>query len=126
MDEIIINTSYAISILSLVVIAYGSVLAVLNFVNNELGRINGKFSMMRLNFVKINFGYYLLLGLDFLIAADVVRTILENTMQDLMILGLSVVIRTLLSYFLGREINEDEEFRKKIDEEIEKEKKGLE
>ncbi|MBK8984043.1 MAG: DUF1622 domain-containing protein [Ignavibacteria bacterium] len=124
MDEIIINTSYTISILSLVVIAYGSILAVLNFVNNELGRINGKFSMMRLNFVKINFGYYLLLGLDFLIAADVVRTILENTMQDLMILGLSVVIRTLLSYFLGREINEDEEFRKKIDEEIEKEKKG--
>jgi len=126
MDEIIINTSYTISILSLVVIAYGSILAVLNFVNNELGRFSGKFSMMRLNFVKINFGYYLLLGLDFLIAADLVRTILENTMQDLMILGLSVVIRTLLSYFLGREINEDEEFRKKIDEEIEKEKKGLE
>ncbi|HRB01150.1 MAG TPA: DUF1622 domain-containing protein [Ignavibacteria bacterium] len=102
--------------MSLIVIAYGSILGAISFVRNELGRIKGTYSLKRLNTVKIDFGYYLLLGLDFLIAADVVRTILENTMQDLMILGLSVVIRTLLSYFLGREITDDEKFREKIDE----------
>ncbi|HQY21941.1 MAG TPA: DUF1622 domain-containing protein [Ignavibacteria bacterium] len=116
MDVFIINTSLTISYMSLIVIAYGSILGAISFVRNELGRIKGTYSLKRLNTVKIDFGYYLLLGLDFLIAADVVRTILENTMQDLMILGLSVVIRTLLSYFLGREITDDEKFREKIDE----------
>lgn len=117
MDELIIKTSLTISYMSLLVIAYGSILGIISFFRNELGRFNGRYSLKRLNTVKIDFGYYLLLGLDFLIAADVVRTILENTMQDLMILGLSVVIRTLLSYFLGREISDDEEFRSKIEEE---------
>lgn len=116
MDDFIINTSLTISYMSLLVIAYGSILGAISFIRNELGRIKGTYSLKRLNTVKIDFGYYLLLGLDFLIAADVVRTILENTLQDLMILGLSVVIRTLLSYFLGREITDDEEFRVKIDE----------
>ncbi|MBS1518749.1 MAG: DUF1622 domain-containing protein [Bacteroidetes bacterium] len=117
MDEFIINASFVISIMSLLVIAYGSILGILAFAQNEIGRVTGKFSMKRLNFIKINFGYYLLLGLDFLIAADVVRTILENTIQDLMILGVSVIIRTLLAYFLGRELTEDEELRDKIEEE---------
>ncbi|MFZ1321128.1 MAG: DUF1622 domain-containing protein [Ignavibacteria bacterium] len=116
MDEFIIKASTAISYMSLIVIAYGSILGIFSFVRNELGRIKGTYSLKRLNTVKIDFGYYLLLGLDFLIAADVVRTTLENTMQDLMILGLSVVIRTLLSYFLGREITEDERIMEKLAE----------
>lgn len=103
--------------MSMLVIAYGSILAILKFILNEVSRINGKFSFKRLNTAKINFSYYLLLGLDFLIAADVIRTIVENTMQDLMILGLSVLIRTILSFFLGREMKEDTTLRKDIGDE---------
>ncbi len=67
--------------------------------------------------MKINFGYYLLLGLDFLIASDVIRTIVENTLNDLTILGVSVLIRTILSFFLGREITDDATIRRDIEEE---------
>lgn len=114
MKEFIENFSFGISILSMLVIAYGSIIALLSFLRNELGRINGKFSFGKLNTIKINFGYYLLLGLDFLIASDVIRTIVENTLTDLTILGVSVLIRTILSFFLGREISEDANFRKDI------------
>jgi uncharacterized membrane protein len=117
MTEFIENFAYGISILSMVVIAYGSILAILRFIQNEVSRINGKFSFKRLNTIKINFSYYLLLGLDFLIAADVIRTIVENTLQDLAILGASVLIRTILSYFLGREMKEDTSLRKDFESE---------
>ncbi len=116
MTEFIENFAFGISILSLIVISYGSILAILNFLRNELRRINGRFSFKTLNSIKINFGYYLLLGLDFLIASDVIRTIVENTLNDLTILGVSVLIRTILSFFLGREINEDATIRKEIDD----------
>ena len=117
MTEFIENFSYGISILSMVVIAYGSVLAILKFIQNEVSRVNHKFSFRKLNSIKINFSYYLLLGLDFLIAADVIRTIVENTLQDLAILGASVLIRTILAYFRGKEMKEDTTLRKDFDNE---------
>lgn len=117
MAEIIEKISFAISLLSLAVIAYGSLIAILNFIRNEFCRVNGKFSFKKLNAIKINFSYYMLLGLDFLIASDVIRTIVENTLEDLTILGVSVIIRTVLSYFLGREMDEDTVLRKEIEDE---------
>ncbi len=54
---------------------------------------------------KTQLGKSLLLGLEFLVAADVVRTVvLEPTLQNVMILGLLVVIRTFLSWSLVVEI----------------------
>ena len=54
---------------------------------------------------KTHLGKGLLLGLEFLVAADVVRTVvLEPTLQNVMILGLLVVIRTFLSWSLVVEI----------------------
>jgi len=106
--------SFIISIFSLVVICYGSIITIISIIRNESGRFTGNFSLKKLNSVKSIFGYYLLCGLDFLIAADVIRTIVENTLNDLTILGLSVAIRTVLSFFLGREIKDDQEVREEL------------
>lgn len=117
MTAFVEEVAFYISVLSMLVISYGSLLAILNFIRNEIRRANGKFSFMTLNMIKINFSYYLLLGLDFLIASDVIRTIVENTMEELTILGVSVVIRTVLSYFLGKEMTDDTAMRKEIEDE---------
>lgn len=54
---------------------------------------------------KAQLGKALLLGLEFLVAADIIRTVaLEATMQNVVILGLLVVIRTFLSWSLVVEI----------------------
>ena len=54
---------------------------------------------------KIQLGKALLLGLEFLVAADVVKTVvLEPTLQNVAILGLLVIIRTFLSWSLVVEI----------------------
>jgi len=51
------------------------------------------------------FGRAILLGLEFLVAADIVRTVaIGPTLQDLSVLGLLVLIRTFLSFALEVEI----------------------
>lgn len=55
--------------------------------------------------LKIRLGKALLLGLEILVAADIIRTVaLEATLQSVMVLGLLVLIRTFLSWALVVEI----------------------
>jgi len=57
--------------------------------------------------LKVRLGRALLLGLEILVAADVVRTVaLEATLESVAILGLLVLIRTFLSWALVVEIEE--------------------
>ncbi len=56
--------------------------------------------------LRATFGTYLLLGLEFLIASDILKTVLEPTLNELAILGGIVVLRTILSVFLNREIKD--------------------
>ncbi len=52
-------------------------------------------------------GRALLLGLEILVAADIIRTVvLEPTLANVLVLGLLVVIRTFLSWSLVLEIEE--------------------
>jgi uncharacterized membrane protein len=52
-------------------------------------------------------GRALLLGLEILVAADIIRTVvLEPTLQNVLVLGLLVLIRTFLSWSLVLEIEE--------------------
>jgi uncharacterized membrane protein len=45
-------------------------------------------------------------GLEFLIAADILSTITTPTQEELINLGVIVVIRTILGYFLSKEAAE--------------------
>jgi uncharacterized membrane protein len=76
---------------------------------------------------KNHLGKGLLLGLEFLVAADVVRTVvLEPTLQNVMILGLLVVIRTFLSWSLVVEIEGTWPWRrtKSVEGRVSREKQG--
>jgi uncharacterized membrane protein len=55
--------------------------------------------------LKVSLGKALLLGLEFLVAADIIRTVaLEATLESVIVLGLLVLIRTFLSWALVVEI----------------------
>lgn len=56
--------------------------------------------------MRATFGTYLLLGLEFLIASDILKTVLEPGLNELAILGGIVILRTILSIFLNRKIRE--------------------
>lgn len=55
--------------------------------------------------LKVRLGKALLLGLEILVAADIIRTVaLEATLESVAVLGLLVLIRTFLSWALIVEI----------------------
>ena len=54
------------------------------------------------------FGTWLLLGLEFQLAADIVASVVSPTWQDIGQLGAIAVIRTFLNHFLERDIEHAE------------------
>lgn len=104
--QVIINyVTLAIASVAALIIVYGVILGFLEFLQIEVRRFKDA-SDKAAGFDKVRFdiGNHLLLGLEFLIAADILRSIVNPTLIDLAILGGTVTIRTVLSYFLGREI----------------------
>jgi uncharacterized membrane protein len=106
MEEVFYEISKAVEVVSFAIMIYGALLAIILFIKNEISRFTGKYNLQALNKIRLDFGYYILLGLEFLIAADIIETILKPTNEELIQLGGIVVIRILLSYFLTKEINE--------------------
>lgn len=96
--------SRVISIISVCVVIYGTAIATGKFLWNELRRFKCKHIVHQIRVLRADLGTYLLLGLEFLIASDILKTIIEPGMHELFILGGIVALRTILSFFLDREI----------------------
>ncbi|MFT5466217.1 MAG: putative membrane protein [Verrucomicrobiales bacterium] len=54
--------------------------------------------------LRIDLGQSLLLSLEVLIISDILHSIVKRSIEDLTILGVIVVIRVTLAFFLDREI----------------------
>jgi uncharacterized membrane protein len=61
--------------------------------------------------IRLQLGRVLALGLEFTVASDILRTAVAPTRQDILNLGAIVLLRTLLNYFLEREIRQGEQRR---------------
>ncbi len=61
--------------------------------------------------IRLRLGRVLALGLEFTVASDILRTAVAPTRQDILNLGAIVLLRTLLNYFLEREIQQGEQRR---------------
>jgi len=57
--------------------------------------------------IRLGLGQSLSLALEFLLAADILQTMISPTLEQVSILGAVALIRTFLNYFLGREIAEE-------------------
>ncbi|ADT99928.1 MULTISPECIES: DUF1622 domain-containing protein [Mycolicibacterium] len=86
-----------------VVIMIGAVVAIAKFVV-ALGRRDiNQFSSVRLSLAR-----FLVLGLEFQLAADVLRTAISPSFEEIGKLAAIAAIRTLLNYFLNREIAQEQ------------------
>lgn len=60
----------------------------------------------KLDATRRDLGRYILSGLEVLIVSDIIHTAVSMQLADLVFLGLLVIIRSAISYFLGREIEQ--------------------
>ena len=86
-----------------IVIMIGALVAIVKFVA-ALGRRDiNQFSSVRLTLAR-----FLVLGLEFQLAADVLRTAISPAFAEIGKLAAIAAIRTLLNYFLNREIAQEQ------------------
>lgn len=62
--------------------------------------------------IRLGFGIWLLLALEFQLAADILSTTISPTFEALGKLAGITLIRTVLNYFLNKELTEEYEWRK--------------
>ncbi len=66
--------------------------------------INQKGKHKSYSIIRYQLGTYLLLWMEFLVAADILETVFKPELEQLLVLGWIVVIRTVLSFFLHKEL----------------------
>ncbi len=59
--------------------------------------------------IRLSLGRFLILGLEFQLASDILRTAVSPNFKDLVLLVFVATIRTALNYVLRREIREEED-----------------
>ena len=100
-DQAIRWVAVGIEALAIAIIVLGAIVTTAHFLNRLLKE---SFDESYRRF-RSDFGKAILLGLEFLIASDIVGTVAVGpTYQDLGVLALLVVIRTFLSFALELEI----------------------
>ena len=90
----------AIGSLAGLIIVYGVVLGSVELIRAEFRSFRrDPETSHRVEKIRYDIGFHLLLGLEFLIAADIIRTIIRPTLEELAILGGIIVIRTVISKY---------------------------
>ena len=101
-ETVIEHASFVIEAIAAVLLIVGAV----RFLAVALGTaVTRRDHLSRaLQAARLRLGAYILAGLEFLIVADILFTIVHREFQDLINLAIIAAVRTVISYFLGKEL----------------------
>ncbi len=115
--------SHLVAIAKFVLEGFSVICIIIGFIKTlqlafVLGRRRDSFQSF--NKVRLRFGMWLALALEFQLGADILATTITPTLESLGQLGLLALIRTFLNYFLGKELEAELEREKEPDKLTEK------
>ena len=96
----------AVDLVAIAILLFGALKFVFHYLSFEIKRLGGLECVDGIRNLRLGLGSYILLSLEFMIVSDVIHSALSRNMDDFLLLGLIVIIRTVLSLFLARELNE--------------------
>lgn len=102
LDMVLLSIKSVVSVIGTFIIVVGVMISLYRFV---LLNFTPKYSY-DINLIRRDLGLTIVLGLEFIIAADVIETTTTPDYYSLGILGAIVLIRTFLSFSLSREISD--------------------
>ncbi|MBX3193390.1 MAG: DUF1622 domain-containing protein [Labilithrix sp.] len=104
METFLRNTSSNIALvlegIAVTVVVFGSLASIVTL----LRRASGERGALLVRHARLRLGRWLVLGLEFQLAADVIRTAIAPSWQELGQLAAVATIRTALNYFLERDL----------------------
>lgn len=75
--------------------------------------------------VRLDFGRWLALALEFQLGADIIATTIAPSYADLGKLAVVALIRTFLNYFLAKELDKEYEFKQKNDRAVPNKRRSI-
>jgi uncharacterized membrane protein len=97
-DSALLYVREGIALVGAVVITGGALISLYHLVQMTLSQ------SLNLQKVRLQFGNSIILGLEFMVGADIVGSLVQPDYYNVGILAILVIIRTILSYFLHKEL----------------------
>jgi uncharacterized membrane protein len=96
--DIITYISLFFSVFGAILIFYGGLRAIIKVLGVEVFKKSSDY-----NAIRVDFTSKIVLALEFFIAADLIRTVIQPTLNEVIVLAVIVAIRTVVGYSLDKE-----------------------
>jgi uncharacterized membrane protein len=97
---------YIVDLFGIGILFIGFLKGLFHFVKMEFDSLTGGETFDDILALRSILGGYIILSLDFLIISDIIHSVIKPEFNELINLGIIVVLRTSIGFFLGREIME--------------------
>jgi uncharacterized membrane protein len=99
---ILIKIMHGIDLIGVGIICFGVLRAIIYYCLELLGQM----PHITVDTVRLNLGRSIVLAVEFLLASDIIKTIITPDYYEIGMLGALVIIRTVLTYFLNQELSQ--------------------
>ncbi len=99
--------SLTLELIGVAIIVYGAIVTVVFLIKQEKNSVRQAGQIQYK--IKQQFTTRILTGLEFFIAGDILKTIINPTLESLAVVGAIVAIRAALTYLLNRELKDERE-----------------
>ncbi len=99
--DVISLVALILSAIGAAIIFYGGITALIQILKREALRRPVKYNAVRRSFTA-----KIILGLEFFVANDLIKSVLTPSLNEVIVLAIIVAIRTVVSYSLDKEIKE--------------------
>lgn len=111
MDELYVVIEWLaviVDVTAVFVMAWGFVMAVYGLIRGSIGAWDEAGRMRNLQVTRCALGVKIVFALELMIISDLIETVVNHSLEELYMVGALVVIRTVISFFLNKEIKEIE------------------
>jgi len=88
------------------IMVWGFAAAVVGLIRGSIGSGDAHSHILNMQAARCGLGVKLVFALELMIISDLLHTIISHSVDDLILTGGLVVIRTVVAYFLNKEITE--------------------
>jgi len=106
LNEIMEWLAVTIDIVASLIMVWGFVTSVAGLVKSSFGAGNAHSQIQNMQIIRCGLGVKLVFALELMIISDLLHTVISRSVDDLLLVGGLVVIRTVIAYFLNQEIQE--------------------
>jgi len=97
--------SFVFDVVGILLVVIGGAIAIFEWLRGQVRHLQDREKQKHhLQDLRVHFAQKMVFGLEFFLAGDIIRLIATPTQDVLIRVGAIIVIRTILAYFLSREI----------------------